>query len=114
VPLAVLGGFVDATGGGGWGPVVTTSLVGAGHDPRTTIGSVNFAEFFLTVVTAAAFFSLLDSSVWVIVAGLVIGGLFAAPFAAYATKHFKTKTLLVLVGSLITFVSTFNLYKLIV
>ncbi len=113
VPLAVLGGFVDATGGGGWGPVVTTSLVGAGHDPRTTIGSVNFAEFFLTVVTAAAFFSLLDASVWVIVAGLVIGGLFAAPFAAYATRHFKTKTLLVLVGSLITMVSLFNLYKLV-
>lgn len=113
VPLAVLGGFVDATGGGGWGPVVTTSLVGAGHNPRTTIGSVNFAEFFLTVTVAAAFFGLLDASVWVIVAGLVIGGLFAAPFAAYATRHFKTKTLLVLVGGLITVVSLYNLYKII-
>lgn len=113
VPLAALGGFVDATGGGGWGPVVTTSLVGAGHDPRTTIGSVNFAEFFLTMVTAAAFFGLLDASVWVIVAGLVIGGLFAAPFAAYATRHFATKTLLILVGSLITFVSMYNFYKLV-
>ena len=113
VPLAVLGGFVDATGGGGWGPVVTTSLVGAGHNPRTTIGSVNFAEFFLTVAVAAAFFGLLDASVWVIVAGLVIGGLFAAPFAAYATRHFKTKTLLVLVGGLITLVSLYNLYNIV-
>jgi hypothetical protein len=111
-PLAVFGGFVDATGGGGWGPVVTSSLIAAGHHPRTTIGSVNFAEFFLTMVTAAAFFGLLDGSVWVIVAGLVIGGLFAAPFAAYATKHFKPKTLLVLVGSLISLVSTYNLYKM--
>ena len=112
IPLAIFGGFVDTTGGGGWGPVVTTSLVGAGHNPRTTIGSVNFAEFFLTVAVAAAFFTLLDASVWTIVAGLVIGGLFAAPFAAYATRHFQTKTLLILVGTLITLVSTYNLYKL--
>ncbi|TDR30181.1 sulfite exporter TauE/SafE family protein [Hydromonas duriensis] len=112
VPLAILGGFVDTTGGGGWGPVVTTSLVGAGHNPRTTIGSVNFAEFFLTIAVAAAFFSILDASVWVIVAGLVVGGLFAAPFAAYATKHFQTKTLLILVGTLISVVSLYNLYKL--
>lgn len=110
-PLALLGGFMDTTGGGGWGPIVTTSLVGAGHDPRTTIGSVNFAEFFLTVTVATAFFSILDHSVWVIVAGLVVGGLFAAPFAAYATKHFKPKTLLILVGSLISCISVFNLYK---
>lgn len=111
-PLAVLGGFVDTTGGGGWGPVVTTSLIGAGHNPRTTIGSVNLAEFFLTIVVATAFFALLDSTVWVIVAGLVIGGMFAAPLAALATRHFKTKTLLILVGCLITGVSIFNLSKL--
>ena len=53
-PLALFGAFMDASGGGGWGPIVTTSLVGSGHDPRTTIGSVNFAEFFLTVGVAAA------------------------------------------------------------
>ena len=111
-PLAVFGGFMDTVGGGGWGPIVTTSLVGAGHNPRTTIGSVNFAEFFLTVASATAFFALLDGQVWVIVAGLVIGGLFAAPFAAYATRHFKTKTLLILVGCLISCVSLYNLSKL--
>ncbi|MDP3007278.1 MAG: sulfite exporter TauE/SafE family protein, partial [Methylotenera sp.] len=76
-------------------------------DPRTTIGSVNFAEFFLTVTVAAALFSILDHSVWIIVAGLVVGGL----FAAYITKHLKTKTLLILVGSLISLISMFNLYK---
>lgn len=110
-PLALFGSFMDTTGGGGWGPIVTTTLVGSGHDPRTTIGSVNFAEFFLTVTTAAALFSILDHTVWIIVAGLVVGGLFAAPFAAYITKHIKTKTLLILVGSLISVISLFNLYK---
>jgi uncharacterized membrane protein YfcA len=110
-PLALFGSFMDTTGGGGWGPIVTTSLVGSGHDPRTTIGSVNFAEFFLTVTVAASLFSILDQNVWIIVSGLVIGGLFAAPFAAYITKHLKTKTLLILVGSLISLISAFNLYK---
>ena len=111
VPLALLGSFMDSTGGGGWGPIVTTTLVGSGHDPRTTIGSVNFAEFFLTMTIAAAFFSILDGSVWMIVAGLVVGGLFAAPFAAYITRHLKAKVLLILVGALISTISAFNLYR---
>jgi uncharacterized membrane protein YfcA len=109
-PLALFGSFMDATGGGGWGPIVTTSLVGAGHDPRTTIGSVNFAEFFLTVAVSAAFFSVLDDSVWMIVGGLVMGGMFAAPFAAYITRHIKTRYLLILVGVLISGISAWNLY----
>lgn len=109
--LALFGGFVDSAGGGGWGPVVTTSLVGAGNDPRTTIGSVNFAEFFLALAGAASFTLLAGSGVWVLVLGLVIGGLFAAPFAALVTRKLNTRTLLVLVGTLITLVSLFNLYK---
>lgn len=111
VPLALFGSFMDTTGGGGWGPIVTTSLVGAGHDPRTTIGSVNFAEFFLTVAVSAAFFSILDGSVWLIVGGLVGGGMFAAPFAAYITRHIKTRFLLVMVGTLISAISAWNLYS---
>jgi uncharacterized membrane protein YfcA len=109
VPLALFGSFMDTTGGGGWGPIVTTSLVGAGHDPRTTIGSVNFAEFFLTVTVSAAFFSILESSIWLTVTGLVLGGMFAAPFAAYVTRHVKTRYLLVLVGTLISGISLYNL-----
>lgn len=109
--LALLGGFVDTSGGGGWGPVVTTTLVGTGHDPRTTIGSVNFAEFFLTLTSAASLFILVDETIWHVVAGLIIGGLFAAPFAAYACKKFSTRTLLILVGVLISGISLFNLYK---
>lgn len=111
-PLALVGGLMDTTGGGGWGPIVTTSLVGAGNDPRTTIGSVNLAEFFLTVTVAASFLSILDATVWVLVAGLAAGGLVAAPFAAYMTKHLRAKTLLMLVGALISSISVFNLYKI--
>lgn len=108
-PLAFVGGLLDTTGGGGWGPIVTTSLVGAGNDPRTTIGSVNLAEFFLTVTVAASFLSILEPTVWVLVAGLACGGLIAAPFAAYMTKHLRAKVLLMLVGTLITGISAFNL-----
>ena len=111
VPLAFAGGLMDTTGGGGWGPIVTTSLVGAGNDPRITIGSVNLAEFFLTVTVAASFLSILDQTVWVLVAGLAMGGLVAAPFAALMTRHLPAKVLLMLVGGLITSISVFNLYR---
>ncbi|PWF49120.1 sulfite exporter TauE/SafE family protein [Massilia glaciei] len=109
--LALFGGFVDSAGGGGWGPVVTTSLVGSGCDPRTTIGSVNFAEFYLALAGATAFALMIGTGVWVLVLGLVIGGLFAAPFAALVTKRLATRALLLLVGTLISIVSCFNLYK---
>lgn len=109
--LALLGGFVDATGGGGWGPVVTTTLVGTGQDPRMTIGTVNFAEFFLTIGSAITFTALVGFGPWIVVAGLVIGGLFAAPFAAFLCRKLKTRTLLLMVGSLISLVSAYNLYS---
>ena len=109
--LGLVGGFVDAAGGGGWGPVVTTTLVGTGHDPRTTIGSVNLAEFFLTFVAAGVFSLLVDETPWATVAGLVLGGLFAAPLAALMTRRLPTRTLLVLVGSVIVAISAFNLWR---
>lgn len=109
--LGLFGGFVDAVGGGGWGPVVTTTLVGRGNDPRLTIGSVNLAEFFLTFISAGVFAALVPESPWVTVAGLVIGGLFAAPFAALLTKKLHTKALLGLVGTTIVLISAFNLWK---
>ena len=112
--LGLLGGYVDAVGGGGWGPVVTTTLVGTGQDPRTTIGSVNLAEFFLTFISASVFAVLIDETPWPTVAGLVAGGLFAAPFAAYLTKRLHTKALLLIVGSVIALISTYNLYRALV
>jgi uncharacterized membrane protein YfcA len=109
--LGLFGGFVDAVGGGGWGPVVTTTLVGTGHDPRTTIGSVNLAEFFLTFVSAGVFTLLVEETPWPTVAGLVVGGLFAAPLAALLTRHLHTRVLLVLVGTVITGISCWNLWR---
>ncbi len=109
--LGLVGGFVDAVGGGGWGPVVTTTLVGTGHDPRMTIGSVNLAEFFLTFVSAGVFTWLVDDTPWPTVAGLVVGGLFAAPLAAQMTRWLNTRTLLVLVGLVIVAISSFNLWR---
>lgn len=109
--LALFGSFMDAAGGGGWGPIVTTTLVGTGNDPRTTIGSVNFAEFFLTLTSAAVFALLMETNTWPLIIGLVFGGLFAAPFAAILCKKFHARTLLILVGILITIISLYNLYK---
>lgn len=110
--LALFGGFVDAAGGGGWGPVVTTTLIGSGSDPRTTIGSVNFAEFFLTIASATSFILLAGQpSTWTMVAGLVLGGLFAAPFAALLCKKIPAKMLMTIVGCLITFISAYNVYN---
>ena len=110
-PLAVTGGFVDAVGGGGWGPVVTTSLLGTGHDPRTTIGSVNAAEFFLAIASGFSFALLGGFTHWTTIAGLVFGGLFAAPFAALLVKKLPTRALLIIVGVLITALSAWNLWK---
>lgn len=109
--LGLFGGFVDAVGGGGWGPVVTSTLVGSGNDPRTTIGSVNFAEFFMTLATAASFTLLAVEGTWPVVAGLVIGGLFAAPFAALLCRAVSTHALFVSVGLLITALSALTLYR---
>ena len=109
--LALFGGFSDSVGGGGWGPIVTTTLIGSGHNPRMTIGSVNFTEFFLTFGSAIAFSILIDNNPWPIVAGLVFGGIFSAPLAAKITQKLQAKTLLLIVGVLITFLSLVNLYK---
>ena len=90
---------------------MTSTLVGSGSNPRTTIGSVNFAEFFLTLATAATFTVLAGETTWVIVAGLVVGGVFAAPFAAILCRKLSARALLVGVGTLITALSAYNLYK---
>lgn len=110
-PLALFGGFVDSVGGGGWGPVVTTSLLGRGHAPKETIGSVNSAEFFLTIASATAFAALIGFGYWTAIVGLVLGGVFAAPFAAWLCQHLSPKQLLIMVGLLISGLSIWNLSK---
>jgi uncharacterized membrane protein YfcA len=112
--LAVSGGFLDAVGGGGWGPIVTSSLIGQGNNPRKTIGTVNTAEFFVALATGTSFLLLGETDHWVLIAGLAFGGLFAAPFAAYLTSRFPVRFLLISVGLLISGLSIFNLYKILV
>jgi uncharacterized membrane protein YfcA len=91
--------------------VVTSTLVGSGNDPRTTIGSVNFAEFFMTLATAASFTLLAVQGTWPVVAGLVVGGVLAAPFAALLCRAMSARLLLLLVGLLITGLSAVTLYR---
>lgn len=110
-PLALTGGFLDAVGGGGWGPVVTTSLIGSGQDPRTTIGSVNAAEFFLALSGGLSFALLVGLTHWSTIAGLVVGGLVAAPIAAFVCRMLPARALLVIVGLLIACLSAWNLSK---
>ena len=109
--LALAGGFVDAVGGGGWGPVVTTTLLGSGHEPKGTIGSVNAAEFFVTSATGFSFAVLIGVSHWEVVAGLIVGGLIAAPLSAKILSKIPVKFLMILVGLLIVSLSIFNIYK---
>jgi uncharacterized protein len=110
-PLALVGGFVDAVGGGGWGPVVTTSLLSTGQEPRRTIGSVNAAEFFIAVASGFSLALLGGFTVWTTIGGLIFGGMFAAPLAAVLTKQAPTKVLMVIVGLLITGLSIYQLVQ---
>lgn len=99
--LGLAGGFLDAIGGGGWGPVVTGTLVANGRAPRQAIGSVNLAEFFVAVAQSATFFLTIGLVHWQLIAGLIAGGMIAAPFAAHLCKRVPTRPLMVLVGVLI-------------
>lgn len=122
-PLGLAGGFLDAIGGGGWGPIVTSSLVASGGAPRQTIGTVNTAEFVVTVAISAAFIIALLSGTWSdakdveghawAVAGLIVGGVIAAPVAAWVVKIVPQKTLMVMVGVLIVVVAGVQTAKLV-
>ena len=110
-PLGAAGGFLDAAGGGGWGPIVTTGLLGAGGAPRYVIGTVNASEFLITLSVSLTFLFALATGHWsdagdltdnlAAVAGLIVGGLFAAPLAGFMVKSLRETVLLRLVGTLI-------------
>jgi len=109
--LGLFGGFCDAIGGGGWGPVVTSTLVAQGKYPRTTIGSVNFSEFFITLSESVTFvLALRFGQYWKIILGLLIGGAIAAPLAAILAQRLPIKTLMIVVGVLIVLLSIRTLY----
>jgi uncharacterized protein len=111
-PLGLLGGFLDAAGGGGWGPVVTSNLLIQGADPRKVVGTVNSVEFFLTLTISAAFiFHLGVADVAGATLGLLIGGVAAAPIGAWAAKRFNPKTMLILVGIVLTATSGYGIWR---
>jgi len=109
-PLGLVGGFFDAIGGGGWGPVVTSTLMGGGADVRKAIGTTNAAEFFVASATSAAFLTSLMSGHWQTeglgdlmwsLAGLIAGGVVAAPIAGWMTKVLPLRLLTWFVGFLV-------------
>lgn len=113
VALGLVGGTCDAIGGGGWGPVVTSTLISTGHSPRKSIGSVNFSEFFVTLTESIVFIVTLGlKDNWKIILGLLIGGVIAAPFGAMLTKKLPTKVIMIVVGVLIIFLQLRTLYQI--
>lgn len=109
--LAIFGGFMDAVGGGGWGPIVTSTLMGRGGDPRYTIGSVNTAEFAISFASGITFILFDGISGWRVIAGLIIGGVIAAPIGAYLVNKIPRKPITILVGLLLIFLSMRTLVK---
>lgn len=108
---AAFGGFLDAIGGGGWGPIVTSNLINKGNTPSTVIGTVNTAEFFVTYFTAGILIYFTGIQSWQIILGLILGGTLAAPLGAYVTKILPSKAMMIIVGVLIMLTSLYTLLK---
>jgi hypothetical protein len=114
----IVGGFCDAIGGGGWGPLVTSAMLARGGAPRYVIGSVNAAEFLVTIAISATFVGALVSGHWEMagnlldyatpVAGLIAGGVIAAPLASFLAKHLPARRLLAGVGLLVLALTTYQ------
>ncbi len=111
-PLAVAGGFLDAAGGGGWGPVVTSNLLIQGGDPRKVIGTVNSAEFLLTLSISLTFIITLGFEAFTLITvGLIIGGVIAAPFGAMLASRVRPRALLLTVAVVLIVTSAYSIYK---
>lgn len=121
-PLGIVGGFVDAAGGGGWGPIVTSSLIGSGGAPRYVVGTVNTVEFFVTTAVSLAFLTALLTGHWEeaegigphlwSVAGLVVGGILAAPLAGFVVRLIPARRLMILVGGLVIALAGYQTWQL--
>jgi uncharacterized membrane protein YfcA len=111
-PLGLVGGFLDAAGGGGWGPVVTSNLLVQGASPRETIGTVNTVEFFLTATISATFIWQMGFAAFTLqTLGLLIGGLLAAPLGGVLAKRVPARPLMAMVGVLLTLTSAFSIWQ---
>ena len=109
--LAIFGGFMDSVGGGGWGPIVTSTLLGRGRNPRYTIGSVNAAEFAVSFASGITFMLFGGIQGWQVILGLILGGVIAAPLAAYLVNKIQRKPMMIVVGILIIILSLKTLSK---
>lgn len=109
--VGFIGAFVDAIGGGGWGPVVTTSMLGTGREARYVVGTVNTAEFFVTLVSGVTLAIVVSVQAWESVAGLILGGMVMAPFAAWVAGRLPRNVLMVAVGVLISCLSAWSLWQ---
>lgn len=107
--LGLVAGFLDAVGGGGWGPLATSHLVAARLEPRIAIGTANAAEFFVALATTVVFLGTLGVSHVYVVAGLLVGGVLAAPLAAWLARRVPARPLMIVVGLLVSGISLYNL-----
>ena len=111
-PLGLVGGFLDAAGGGGWGPVVTGNLLVQGAEPRLAIGTVNTAEFLVATSASVTFIASLGLQAFsAATLGLLIGGVAAAPIAAAVARRTRAKLLLIFVGAILTLTSIYGIYR---
>ena len=111
-PLGLIGGFLDAAGGGGWGPIVTSNLLVQGATPRKVIGTVNTAEFILTLTISATFIATLGLGAFgAATIGLLIGGIVAAPLGALIAKRVPAKALMIMVAVVLIITSLYGVYK---
>jgi uncharacterized protein len=109
--LALFGGFADASGGGGWGPIVTSTLIGSGSQPKKTIGTVNASEFLVALTAAGTFTFMLGSGNLAIVMGLIVGGVLAAPLGAYVCHRINVRAAMGVVGLLVILLSARTILK---
>ena len=100
-PLGFIGAFVDAWGGGGYGPIVASTLLVRGQNTRTTVGTTNAVQFFVALTASIVFFASLGFSHWRIILGLAIGGALAAPIAAYISRRAPARPVMILAGMLV-------------
>lgn len=103
--LALFGGYLDSIGGGGWGPIVSSTLIASGRHPKYTIGSVNLTEFFVSLASSITFFTVIGLGYLDVIIGLILGGVIAAPIAARLANKLPVKSMMILVGIVIIIVS---------
>lgn len=109
-PLAAIGGFLDSVGGGGWGPIVSSTLIAGGRKAKYSIGSANLTEFFVSLASSITFFTLTGLTHLYIIGGLIIGGVIAAPIAALVAHKIPTRVTMLLVGIVVIIVSLRRLF----